>query len=147
LGTHQCGLIDTRRLDRLHKPLHLCIVPDTKGMSFERMQVGQAEVDDLLFFGTGSITWRIRLWRDLRISGSVARIHGRLLRGRLALGLFVPRFGQLLLGCLFRLRCRLVTGGGKIHPPCRNVPGRGYPCRDWAVAHPASSQPWGFRER
>lgn len=31
-GTHQRGLIDARRLDRLHKPLHLRIVPDTKGM-------------------------------------------------------------------------------------------------------------------
>ena len=33
----QRRLIDTRCLDRLHKPMHLRIVPDTKGMIFERM--------------------------------------------------------------------------------------------------------------
>ena len=142
-GTHQRGLIDTRRLDRLHKSLHLRIVPDTKGMIFERMQVRQVEIDDLLFFGTGGVTGRRRLRRDLCASGSAALIHGRLLRGGLALGLFVPRFGRLcligsglailgrttsaglgslvffrgrpLLGCLFLLLGRLVTGGGKIH--------------------------------
>ena len=142
-GTHQRGLIDACRLDRLHKPLHLRIVPDTKGMIFERMQVRQVEINDLLFFGTGGVTGRRRLRRDLRTSGSAALIHGRLLRGRLTLGLFVPRFGRLcligsglailgrtasagfgglvlfggllLLDCLFLLLVRLVTGGSKIH--------------------------------
>ena len=142
-GTHQRRLIDTRRLDRLHKSLHLCIVPDTKGMIFERVQVGQAEIDDLFFFGAGSVTGCRRLRRDLCTSGSAALIHGRLLRGGLALGLFVPRFGRLgligsglaflgrtasakfgglvpfggrlLLDRLFILLGRLVTGGGKIH--------------------------------
>ena len=142
-GTHQRGLIDARRLDRLHKPLHLRIVPDTKGMIFERVQVRQIEIDDLLFFGTGGVTGRRRLRRNLRASGSAALIHGRLLRDGLTLGLFVPRFGRLcligndlailgrtasaglgslvffrgrpLLGCLFLLLGRLVTGGGKIH--------------------------------
>ena len=142
-GTHQRGLIDARRLDRLHQPLHLRIVPDTKGMIFERMKVYQIEIDDLLFFGTGSVTWRRRLRRDLRASGRAALIHGRLLRDGLALGLFVPRFGRLcligsglailgrsasagfgglvlfggrlLLDRLFLLLGRLVTGGGKIH--------------------------------
>ena len=102
-GTHERRLIDARRLDRLHKPLHLRIVPDTKGMIFERVQVRQVEIDDLLFFGAGGVTGRRRLRRDLHTSGSAALIRGRLLRGGLALGLFVPRFG------------RLVTGGGKIH--------------------------------
>ena len=60
-GTHQRRLIDARCLDRLHKPLHLRIVPDTKGMIFERMQVRQIEIDDLLFFGTGGVTGRRRL--------------------------------------------------------------------------------------
>ena len=60
-GTHQRRLIDARRLDRLHKPLHFRIVPDTKGMIFERVQVRQVEIDDLLFFGTGSVTGRRRL--------------------------------------------------------------------------------------
>ena len=142
-GTHQRGLIDTRCLDRLHKPLHLRIVPDTKGMIFERMQVRQIEIDDLLFFGTGGVSGRRRLRRDLRTSGSAALIHSRLLRDGLALGLFVPRFGRLgltgsglailgrsasagfgglvlfrgrlLLDRLFLLLGRLVTGSGKIH--------------------------------
>ena len=142
-GTHQRRLIDARCLDRLHKPLHLRIVPDTKGMIFERVQIRQVEINDLLFFGTSGVTGRRRLRRDLRTSGSTALIHGRLLRGGLALGLFVPRFGllsligsslailgrtasaglgslilfrgRLLLGCLFLLLGRLVTGGGKIY--------------------------------
>ena len=66
-------------------------------MIFERMQVRQIEIDDLLFFGTGGVTGHRRLRRDLRTSGSAALIHGRLLRGGLALGLFVPRFGRLCL--------------------------------------------------
>ena len=141
-GTHQCRLIDARRLDRLHKPLHLRIVPNAKGMIFERVQVRQIEIDDLLFFGTGGVTGRRRLRRNLRASGSAALIHGRLLRDGLTLGLFVPRFGRLcligndlailgrsasagfgglvlfrgrlLLDRLFLLLSRLVTGGGKI---------------------------------
>ena len=36
-GTHRRWLIDARRLDRLHKSLHLRIVPDTNGMIFERV--------------------------------------------------------------------------------------------------------------
>ena len=142
-GTHQRRLIDARCLDRLHKPLHLRIVPDTKGMIFERVQVGQAEIDDLFFFGAGSVTRHKRLRRDLRTSGSAALIRGRLLRDGLALGLFVPRFGRLgligsglallgrtppagldslvffggrlLLDRLFLLLGRLVTGSGKIN--------------------------------
>ena len=141
-GTYQRRLIDACCLDRLHKPLHLRIVPDTKGMIFERVQIGQVEIDDLLFFGTGGVTGRRRLRRNLRASGSAALIHGRLLRDGLTLGLFVPRFGRLclignglvilgrsasagfgglvlfrgrlLLDCLFLLLSRLVTGGGKI---------------------------------
>ena len=143
-GTHQCGLIDARCLDRLHKPLHLRIVPDTKRVIFERVQVRQVEIDDLLFFGTGSVTGRRRLRRDLRASGSAAFIHGRLLRdGSCFWDFFVPRFrrlsligsglallgrtasagfgglvlfrGQFLLNRLFLLLGRLVTGSGKIH--------------------------------
>ena len=48
-------------------------------MIFERMQVRQIEIDDLLFFGTGGVTGRRRLRRDLRASGSAALIHGMLL--------------------------------------------------------------------
>ena len=142
-GTHQRRLIDARCLDRLHKPLHLRIVPDTKGMIFERMQVRQIEIDDLLFYRSSGVTGRRWLRRDLRTGGSATLIHGRLLRGRLALGLFVPRFGRLcligsglailgrsasagfgglvlfggrlLLDRLFLLLGRLVTGSGKIH--------------------------------
>jgi len=142
-GTHQRGLVDACRLDRLHKPLHLRIVPDTKGMIFERMQVRQVEIDNLLFFGTGGVSGRRRLRRDLHTSGSAALIHGRLLRDGLALGLFVPRFGRLgligsglailgrtasaglgglvlfrgrlLLDRLFLLLGCLFTGSGKIH--------------------------------
>ena len=142
-GTHQRRLIDTCRLDRLHKPLHFRIVPDTKRVIFERMQVRQVEIDDLLFFGAGGVTRRRWLRRDLRTGGSAALIDGRLLRGRLTLGLFVPRFGRLgligsslailgrtasagfgglvlfngylLLDRLFLVLGRLVTGGGEIH--------------------------------
>ena len=66
-------------------------------MIFERMQVRQVEINDLLFFGAGGVTGRRRLRRDLRTGGSAALIHDRLLRGGLALGLFVPRFGRLCL--------------------------------------------------
>ena len=56
-GTHQRGLIDARRLNRLHKSLHLRIVPDTKGMIFERVQVRQIDIDNLLRLGrAGSVT-------------------------------------------------------------------------------------------
>ena len=141
-GTHQRRLIDACRLDRLHKPLHFRIVPNTKGVIFERVQVRQVEIDDLFFFGAGSVTRHKRLRRDLRTSGSAALIRGRLLRDGLALGLFVPRFGRLglvgsglallgrtppagldslvlfggrlLLDRLFLLLSRLITGGGKI---------------------------------
>ena len=142
-GMHQRGLIDARRLDRLHKPLHLRIVPDTKGMIFERVQVRQVEIDDLLFYRSSGVTGRRWLRRDLRTGGSAALIHGRLLRGGLTLGLFVPRFGRLcligsglailgrtasaglgglvlfrgrlLLDRLFLLLGCLLTGSGKIH--------------------------------
>ena len=142
-GTHQRGLVDACRLDRLHQPLHLRIVPDTKGVIFERMQIGQVEIDDLLFCRSSGVTGRRWLRRDLRTGGSAALIHGRLLRRGLALGLFVPRFGRLcligrglailgrsasagfgglvlfggwlLLDRLFLLLGRLITGGGKIH--------------------------------
>ena len=142
-GTHQRRLIDARRLDRLHKPLHFRIVPDTKGVIFERMQIGQVEIDDLLFCRSSGVTGRRWLRRDLHTGGSATLIHGRLLRGGLTLGLFVPRFGRLdligsglallgrtasaglgglvlfrgwlLLDHLFLLLGRLVTGGGKIH--------------------------------
>ena len=142
-GTHQRRLIDACRLDRLHKPLHFRIVPNTKGMIFERMQIGQVEIDDLFFYRPSGVTGRRWLRRDLRTGGSAALIHGRLLRDGLTLGLFVPRFGRLcliesslaLLGrtasaglgslvlfrgrllpaFLFLLLGRLVTGGGNIH--------------------------------
>ena len=142
-GTHQRRLIDACRLDRLHKPLHFRIVPNTKGVIFERMQIGQVEIDNLLFCRSSGVTGRRWLRRDLRTGGSAALIHDRILRGRLTLGLFVPRFGllcligsslailgrsasagfsglvlfgrRLLLDRLFLFLCRLVTGGGKIH--------------------------------
>ena len=142
-GTHQRRLIDACRLDRLHKPLHFRIVPNTKGVIFERVQIGQVEIDDLFFYRPSGVAGRGRLRRDLRASGSAALIHDRLLRGGLALGLFVPRFGRLCLigsglaflgrtasaefgslvlfrgrllpAFLFLLLGRLVMGSGKIH--------------------------------
>ena len=112
-------------------------------MIFERVQVRQVEIDDLLFYRSSGITGHRWLRRDLRTGGSAALIHGRLLRGRLTLGLFVPRFGRLyligsglaflgrtasaglgrlvlfrgrlLLDRLFLILGRLVTGSGKIH--------------------------------
>ena len=81
-------------------------------MIFERMQVRQVEINDLLFFGAGGVTGRRRLRRDLRTSGSAALIRGRLLRGGLALGLFVPRFGRLgLIGSGLALLGRSASAG------------------------------------
>ena len=81
-------------------------------MIFERVQVCQIEIDDLLFFGAGGVTGRRRLRRDLRTSGSAALIHGRLLRGGLALGLFVPRFGRLgLIGSGLAILGRTTSAG------------------------------------
>ena len=81
-------------------------------MIFERMQVRQVEINDLLFFGAGGVTGRRRLRRDLRASGSAALIHGRFLRGRLALGLFVPRFGRLgLIGSGLAILGRTTSAG------------------------------------
>ncbi len=40
-GPHQRRLIDPSSLDRLHQSLHFRIVPDAKGMIFERVQLGQ----------------------------------------------------------------------------------------------------------
>ena len=76
------------------------------------MQVGQVGIDDLLFFGAGGITGRRRLRHDLRASGSAALIHGRLLQGGLALGLFVPRFGRLgLIGSSLAILGRSASAG------------------------------------
>ena len=81
-------------------------------MIFERMQVRQVEINDLLFFGASGITGRRRLRHDLRASGSAALIHGRLLRGGLALGLFVPRFGRLgLIGSGLAILGRTTSAG------------------------------------
>ena len=81
-------------------------------MIFERMQVGQVGIDDLLFFGAGGVTGRRRLRRDLRASGSAALIHGRLLQGGLAFGLFVPRFGRLgLIGSGLAILGRTTSAG------------------------------------
>ena len=60
------------------------------------MQVRQVEINDLLFFGAGGVTL----------------IHGRLLRGGLALGLFVPRFGRLgLIGSGLAILGRTTSAG------------------------------------
>ena len=76
------------------------------------MQVRQVEINDLLFFGAGGVTGRRRFRRDLRTSGSTALIHGRLLRGGLALGLFVPRFGRLgLIGSGLAILGRTASAG------------------------------------
>ena len=76
------------------------------------MQVGQVGIDDLLFFGAGGVTGRRRLRHGLRTSGSAALIHGRLLRGGLALGLFVPRFGRLgLIGSGLAILGRSASAG------------------------------------
>ena len=81
-------------------------------MIFERMQVRQVEINDLLFFGASGITGRRRLRHDLRASGSAALIHGRLLQGGLALGLFVPRFGRLgLIGSGLAILGRTTSAG------------------------------------
>ena len=81
-------------------------------MIFERMQVRQVEINDLLFFGAGGVTGRRRLRHDLRTSGSAALIHGRLLQGGLAFGLFVPKFGRLgLIGSGLAILGRTTSAG------------------------------------
>ena len=76
------------------------------------MQVRQVEINDLLLFGAGGVTGRRRLRRDLRASGRAALIHGRLLQGGLALGLFVPRFGRLgLIGSGLAILGRTTSAG------------------------------------
>ena len=54
-GPHQRRLIDPGGLDRLHQPLHFRIVPDAKGVIFERMQLGKIEIHDFFFHATGGI--------------------------------------------------------------------------------------------
>ena len=152
-GTHQCGLVYTACSDRLHKALHLGIVTDTKGMIFERAQLGQIEVDNFLFFCAGSVTGRGGLFRRGR-GGSLLQIGRGIFRGGLTLGHFVSRGrlglvgGRLVslcraalagLGRCFVLRLRgflfgsflfrglvlfgLLTGGGKIHHLARGSRG------------------------
>ena len=94
-GPHQRRLIDTSSLDRLHQSLHFRIVPDAKGMIFERVQLGKIEIHDLLFHATGSVPRGGRLFgcsRGLRLGGSA--FPGR----RFALGHFVPRLRLGLVG-------------------------------------------------
>ena len=52
---HQRRLIDIGSFDRLHQPLHFCIVSDAKGVIFERVQLEKIEIDNLLFHATGGI--------------------------------------------------------------------------------------------
>ena len=47
-GTHQGGLVHTARADGLHQPLHFRIVPHTKGMILERVEVGEVAPFPLL---------------------------------------------------------------------------------------------------
>ena len=76
------------------------------------MQIGQVEIDNLLFCRSSGVTGRRWLRRDLRASGSAALIHGRLLRGGLALGLFVPRFERLgLIGRSLAILGRSASAG------------------------------------
>ena len=83
-GTYQRGLVYAVVLDGLHEPFHFRIVPHPKGMVFEREQLRKIEIDDLLFFGSGSVTG---LGGLLRLGGSSGLLLGS--RG-LTLGHFVP---------------------------------------------------------
>ena len=81
-------------------------------MIFERMQVRQVEIDDLLFYRSIGVTGRRWLRRDLRTGGNATFIRDRLLRGNLTLGLFVPRFGLLgLIGSSLVLLGRSASAG------------------------------------
>ena len=62
-GTHQGGLVHTARADGLHQPLHFRIVPHTKGMILERVEVGEVQIDDFLFLGASRVTWLGRFRR------------------------------------------------------------------------------------
>ncbi len=85
---HQRRLIDIGSFDRLHQPLHFCIVSDAKGVIFERVQLEKIEIDNLLFHATGGIPrggWLLGYSRGFRLGGRT--FPGR----RLTLGHFVPR--------------------------------------------------------
>ena len=91
-GTHQRGLVHAAGTDGLHKALHFRIVPDTKGMFLERMQLGKVNIYDFLLDGAGSVAGG---GRNLRGRGiGFCPFCGSLGRGRLALFLR----GSLILG-------------------------------------------------
>ncbi len=73
--------------------------PGHQRMIFERMQVRQVEIDDLLFL---PVEWRQRGADGSGVTsapaGSAAPLSTAGFRGGLALGLFVPRFGRLYRG-------------------------------------------------
>ena len=79
----------------LHQPFHFRIVTDTERMVFERMQLGQVDIDDLLRLGrAGSVTGSggLLLFGSLGIFGRCLRLwgNGSLLAGSfLTLGHFV----------------------------------------------------------
>ena len=99
---HQRRLIDIGSFDRLHQPLHFCIVSDAKGVIFERVQLEKIEIDNLLFHATGGIPrggWLLGYSRGFRLGGRTfpgRRLTlGHLSRGRgLALsGAALPALG------------------------------------------------------
>lgn len=94
-GTHQRRLIDSGSFNRLHQPLHFRIVPDAKGMIFERVQLGKIEIHDLLFHTAGGIP---RGGRPLGCSRGLRRGGSAFPGRRLALGHFVPRLRLGLVG-------------------------------------------------
>jgi hypothetical protein len=54
-GTHQRRLVHAAGTDGLHKTLHFRIVPDTKGVFLERMQLREVDIDDFLLDGASSV--------------------------------------------------------------------------------------------
>ena len=76
------GLVHTAGTDRLHQPLHFRIVPHTKGMILERVEVGEVQIDDFLFLGAGRVTgldrFRRRGWGLFLAGGGPLTLAGDL---------------------------------------------------------------------
>lgn len=109
--------------DRLHQPLHFRIVPDAKGMIFERVQLGKIEIDNLLFHATGGIP---RGGRLLGCSPGPSPWQERLSQQAVCFGTFYPEVAAW--------PCR--------RPPCQPWPKPAAPPQG-ALPPWAHSLPWG----
>ncbi len=62
-GTHQGELVNAACPHRRHQPFHFIVVPDAERVILERVELGEVQIDDLLFFPTGGVFGLGRLLR------------------------------------------------------------------------------------